>query len=78
MPTRESTVFAVVTVILTVAILVVLLRFYIRHAIIRRVGLDDWAIAAALVIPPNILLTEPPLIFVMIDSRPSLLHVVLS
>ena len=50
-PTREGTVYAVVATALTAATLATVLRFYVRHTIIKRVGIDDWAVAVALVIP---------------------------
>lgn len=56
---RGGMVVAVVTVCSIVATVIVGLRFYVRFGIIKRLGADDWVLAAALVYLPLTFL-EPP------------------
>ncbi len=46
---RGGGLVAVITVCLIVATVIVGLRFYVRFGIIKRLGVDDWVLAAALV-----------------------------
>jgi len=58
-PSRQSTVIAVVTVMLIVMASTVGLRFYTRYALVRKVGVDDWAVGIAYVILPLLLVRTP-------------------
>jgi hypothetical protein len=56
---RGGRVVAVITACSIVATVIVGLRFYVRFGIIKKPGLDDWFLAAALVMP-SFLFLEPP------------------
>ena len=49
---RSGMVVAVITVCSIVATVLVALRFYVRFGIIKKLGADDWVLAAALVCRP--------------------------
>jgi len=56
---RGGELVAVITALSIVTTVVVGLRFYVRLRIIKKLGIDDWVLAAALVYLPLSLL-EPP------------------
>jgi hypothetical protein len=56
---RGGMVVAVITVCSIVVTVIVGLRFYVRFGIIKKLGVDDWVLAAALVCLPLPFL-EPP------------------
>ena len=56
---RGGSVVTVITACLIVATVIVGLRFYVRFGIIKKHGVDDWFLAAALVYLPSPFL-EPP------------------
>ena len=45
----QNLILAIIATCVSVAVIVVSLRFYVRLVIIRKFGPDDWALAAALV-----------------------------
>lgn len=57
---RARELVAVVAACLFVATAIVCLRFYVRLVIIKKPGVDDWVLAAALVYFPHTYFIELP------------------
>jgi hypothetical protein len=55
-PPKQSLAIAVPTAVLIVAATAVILRFYTRYAVLRNIGVDDWAVALTYVISPHLFL----------------------